>query len=193
MNRQDLINQLQSYQSFNEQEEADRQVMLELLQTSDDIFYRTNLLAHFTASAWVVNKAHTHVLMAFHNIYQTYAWLGGHADGEEDLLSVALREVTEESGIHTVKPITEGIYSLETIEVNGHEKNGKYVPSHLHLNVTYLLEADDTESLHVKQDENSAVNWFPIDQVLDVIDEPWMVERIYKKLNQKLKEGNYAS
>lgn len=193
MNRQDLIHQLQIYQSFNEQEEADRQVMLELLQTSDDIFYRTNLLAHFTASAWVLNKAHTYVLMAFHNIYQTYAWLGGHADGEEDLLSVALREVKEESGIHTVKPITEGIYSLETIEVNGHEKNGKYVPSHLHLNVTYLLEADDTESLHVKQDENSAVNWFPIDQVLDVIDEPWMVERIYKKLNQKLKEGNYAS
>ena len=191
MNRQDLINQLQSYQSFNEQEEADRQVMLELLQTSDNIFYRTNLLAHFTASAWVVNKAHTHVLMAFHNIYQTYAWLGGHADGEEDLLSVALREVKEESGIQTVKPITEGIYSLETIEVNGHEKKGKYVPSHLHLNVTYLLEADDTESLHIKQDENSAVSWFPIDQVLNVIDEPWMVERIYKKLNQKLKEGNY--
>ena len=191
MNRQDLINQLQSYQSFNEQEEADRQVMLELLQTSDNIFYRTNLLAHFTASAWVVNKAHTHVLMAFHNIYQTYAWLGGHADGEEDLLSVALREVKEESGIHTVKPITEGIYSLETIEVNGHEKKGKYVPSHLHLNVTYLLEADETESLHIKQDENSAVSWFPIDQVLDVVDEPWMVERIYKKLNQKLKEGNY--
>ena len=191
MNRQDLINQLQSYQSFNEQEEADRQVMLELLQTSDDIFYRTNLLAHFTASAWVLNKAHTHVLMAFHNIYQTYAWLGGHADGEEDLLSVALREVKEESGIHTVKPITEGIYSLETIEVNGHEKKGKYVPSHLHLNVTYLLEADDTESLHIKQEENSAVSWFPIDQVLDVVDEPWMVERIYKKLNQKLKEGNY--
>ena len=191
MNRQDLINQLQSYQSFNEQEEADRQVMLELLQTSDNIFYRTNLLAHFTASAWVVNKSHTHVLMAFHNIYQTYAWLGGHADGEEDLLSVALREVKEESGIQTVKPITEGIYSLETIEVNGHEKKGKYVPSHLHLNVTYLLEADETESLHIKQDENSAVNWFPIDQVLDVVDEPWMVERIYKKLNQKLKEGNY--
>lgn len=193
MSRQELINQLQIYQPWNEQEEADRKVMLELLHTTDDIFYRTNLLAHFTASAWVLNKTHTHVLMAFHNIFQNYAWLGGHADGEEDLLSVALREVTEESGIHTVKPITEGIYSLETIEVNGHEKNGKYVPSHLHLNVTYLLEADDTESLHVKQDENSAVNWFPIDQVLDVIDEPWMVERIYKKLNQKLKEGNYAS
>ena len=193
MNRQDLINQLQAYHSFNDQEEADRQVMIGLLQTSKDIFYRTNLLAHFTASAWVLNKTHTHVLMAFHNIYQTYAWLGGHADGEEDLLSVALREVQEESGIHTVKPITEDIYSLETIEVNGHEKNGKYVPSHLHLNVTYLLEADDTESLRIKQDENSAVNWFPIDQVLDVIDEPWMVNRIYKKLNQKLKEGNYAS
>ena len=122
-------------------------------------------------------------------------WLGvgGKLEKGETPEQCLIREVKEESGIQTVKPITEGIYSLETIEVNGHEKNGKYVPSHLHLNVTYLLEADDTESLHVKQDENSAVNWFPIDQVLDVIDEPWMVERIYKKLNQKLKEGNYAS
>ena len=191
MSRQELINQLQIYQPWNEQEEVDCKVMLELLHTTDDIFYRTNLLAHFTASAWVLNKTHTHVLMAFHNIYQNYAWLGGHADGEENLLSVALREVQEESGIHTVKPIKEDIFSLETIEVNGHEKKGKYVPSHLHLNVTYLLEADDTESLHIKKDENSAVNWFPIDQVIDVVHEPWMVERIYKKLNQKLKEGNY--
>lgn len=53
MNRQDLIHQLQIYQSFNEQEETDRKVMLELLETTEDIFYRTNLLAHFTASAWV--------------------------------------------------------------------------------------------------------------------------------------------
>ena len=121
-------------------------------------------------------------------------WLGvgGKLEKGETPEQCLIREVKEESGIHTVKPITEGIYSLETIEVNGHEKNGKYVPSHLHLNITYLLEADDTESLHIKQDENSAVNWFPIDQVLDVIDEPWMVNRIYKKLNQKLKEGNYA-
>ncbi len=84
MSRQNLIDQLQTYQSFNEQEEADRKVMLDLLETTKDIFYRTNLLAHFTASAWVLNKAHTHVLMAFHNIFQSYAWLGGHADGEED-------------------------------------------------------------------------------------------------------------
>ncbi len=92
-----------------------------------------------------------------------------------------------------MKPITEDIFSLETIVVSGHEKKGKYVPSHLHLNVSYLLEANDTESLHIKQDENSAVNWFPIDQVLDVVCEPWMVERIYKKLNQKLKESKYES
>ncbi len=81
MSRQELINQLQIYQPWNEQEEVDCKVMLELLHTTDDIFYRTNLLAHFTASAWVLNKTHTHVLMAFHNIFQNYAWLGGHADG----------------------------------------------------------------------------------------------------------------
>lgn len=115
MSRLQLLKQLEDYIPFNQQEEADKQVMIDLLNTSKDIFLRTNLLAHFSASAWVLNQDHTHVLMAYHNIYQSYAWLGGHADGEEDLLSVAIREVKEESGISQVKPITTNIFSLETI------------------------------------------------------------------------------
>lgn len=185
MSRLQLLKQLEDYIPFNQQEEADKQVMIDLLNTSKDIFLRTNLLAHFSASAWVLNQDHTHVLMAYHNIYQSYAWLGGHADGEEDLLSVAIREVKEESGISQVKPITTNIFSLETIVVEGHEKKGKYVPSHLHLNITYLLEADDKQSLHIKQDENSAVAWFTQQQVLEVVNEPWMIDKVYQKLFMK--------
>ncbi len=69
------------------------------------------------------------VLMAYHNIYHSWAWTGGHADGEKDLLSVAMREAREETGIKTVTPVMDQIFSLEVLTVDGHEKKGLYVPS----------------------------------------------------------------
>ena len=140
-----------------------------------------------TASAWVVNRERTKVLMVYHRIYDSWSWTGGHADGETDLLSVAVREVREETGV-SAHPVSEDIFSLEILTVDGHEKRGEYVSSHLHLNVTYLLEADERDELHVCEDENKAVAWFTLDGALKASTEPWFVERIYKKLNKKLTE-----
>jgi ADP-ribose pyrophosphatase YjhB (NUDIX family) len=112
------------------------------------------------ASAWVINQNHDKALMVYHNIYQSWSWLGGHADGDENLLAVALREIQEESGLTKLKPIQNSIFSLEVLTVDGHEKHGHYVSSHLHLNVTYLIEADDQEKLAIKEDENSGVRCF---------------------------------
>ena len=184
--RNELIGQLLAYVPFNEQEETDQAVMLDFLAGEKPVFERACLSAHMTASAWVTNTRRDRVLMAWHNLYRSWAWLGGHADGETDLLSVALREVREESGIRTVRAVTEQIFSLEILPVDGHEKKGKYVPSHLHLNVTYLLEADERESVRAKQDENQSVAWFTPDEAVERSTEPWFQERIYKKLNQKL-------
>ena len=69
--------------------------------------------------------------MVYHNIYHSWSWLGGHADGETDLLSVAIQEVKEEAGISKVYPVSEEIFSLESLTVDGHVKKGKYVSSHL--------------------------------------------------------------
>lgn len=96
--RQDLINQIERYQPFNEQEEADKFLILQWIRENDNAFLRENTVAHMTASAWVVNKDRSKVLMVYHNIYDSWSWLGGHADGETDLLAVALREVKEEAG-----------------------------------------------------------------------------------------------
>ena len=125
--------------------------------------------------------------MAYHNIYDSWAWLGGHADGEEDLLAVALREVREESGVKHARPASENIFSLEVLTVDGHEKRGAYVSSHLHLNVTYFFEADPGEPLRVKPDENSGVQWIPVEEIEENVSEPWMMERIYRKLLQRMK------
>ena len=184
-----LLKQLKAYAPYNEQETNDKEVMIKLLEKESDIFTRENEVAHFTASSWLVNKEHTKVLMIYHNIYHSWSWTGGHADGDMDLLAVAMREAMEETGVKTITPVGEDIFSIEILTVDGHIKRGKYVPSHLHLNVTYLLEADEAEVLHIKQDENSGVAWFTLEEALEKCSEPWMIEWIYKKLNEKLRNG----
>lgn len=181
-----LQQQLEQYQPYNEQEAADKAVMLALLSSQKNIFSRENPTAHFTASSWLINKTHDKVLMIYHNIYHSWSWTGGHADGETDLLSVAKREAMEETGVTDIQADRADIFSIEILTVDGHEKRGVYVPSHLHLNVTYLLEADEAEVLRVKPDENSGVKWFSLGDALEACTEPWMIERIYKKLNAKL-------
>lgn len=183
--KEQLIYHLKSYLPWNEQESLDRDVMLRFLQEHDDCFSRENPVGHFTASAWITDPQRERVLMAYHKLYDAWAWTGGHADGEMNLLSVALKEAWEETGVHA-RPVTEQIYSLETLNVMGHEKRGRYVPSHLHWNITYLLEADPRASLRIKADENSAVRWFSLEDALKNCSEPWMVDRIYRKLNEKL-------
>ena len=184
-----LLKQLKAYEPYNEQETNDKEVMIKLLEKESDIFTRENEVAHFTASSWLVNKEHTKVLMIYHNIYHSWSWTGGHADGDMDLLAVAMREAMEETGVKTITPVSEDIFSIEILTVDGHIKRGKYVPSHLHLNVTYLLEADEAEVLHIKQDENSGVAWFTLEEALEKCSEPWMIEWVYKKLNEKLRNG----
>mgnify|MGYP002622424773 CR=1 FL=1 len=183
-----VIGQIRAYRPYNIQEEKDKENILRFLETHEDAFERTNQIAHMTASAWVCNPARDRILMAYHRIYDSWSWLGGHCDGEKDCLKVALREVQEEAGIRKLRALSEEIFSLEILTVNGHIRKGEYVPGHLHLNVTYLLEADDSQPLHIKEDENSGVAWFPFAEAVDQSSEKWFREHIYRKLNEKLRE-----
>lgn len=186
MTREDSIRQIENYPPFNEQEEKDKALILGWISNNENAFSRENTVAHITASAWVVNKDRSKVLMVYHNIYNSWSWMGGHADGETDLLSVAIREVKEEAGISNVRPVSEEIFSLESLTVDGHVKKGNYVSSHLHLNITYLLEADSEEQVSVKADENSGVMWFSLEDALEKSTEPWLMEHIYSKLIKKM-------
>lgn len=181
-----LRQMLLAYRPGCEQEETDRRIMLELMETRRNLLTRENSTAHFTASAWLVNADRTKVLMVYHNIYQSWSWTGGHADGQADLLQVARREAMEETGLKQIRTVSEEPFSLEILTVDGHIKKGNYVSSHLHLNLTYLLEADEREELSVKPDENSGVRWFLLEEALRACTEPWMVRWIYAKLNGRL-------
>ena len=180
----DFLTLLSAYEPHDEQEAADKAVMLDCIDRFDDVYLRTNLLCHVTASAWIANERRDRVLMIYHNIYDSWAWTGGHADGERDLLSVAIREAKEETGLLGVRPASDRLLSIETLTVNPHRKRGRFVPAHLHLNGTFLLIADDTEPLRVKADENSAVRWFAPDEAIEACSEPWM-RPVYRRLNER--------
>ncbi len=184
---QNLKERILAYTPTNEQEAVDQQLILAFMDRNPDCLDRTNLAAHFSASGWIVNKARDKVLLCYHKVYDSWSWTGGHADGDSDLEAVALREANEETGVHAVSVFPGEIFSLETLYVMGHEKRGAYVPCHLHLNLTYLLEADETETLVVNQQENAGVRWFSIEDALRKPTEPWMVDRIYAKLIQRVK------
>ena len=188
INIEKLKDDIEKFIPYNEQEEVEKRIMLNYIKDFDDVLTRQNEYAHFTSSAFILNKERTKILMIYHNIYKSWAWTGGHSDGDSNLLNVAIKEAKEETGIQKVIPITDKIYSFEIINVNGHEKRGRYVGSHVHLNVTYLLEAEENEEIRVKEDENSGVKWIAISEVLNASPEPWVRDRIYSKILNKMKK-----
>lgn len=174
--------EIRAYVPRDEQEESDRRIILEYIrQYPDTVLTRDNEYAHLTSSGFVVNADATKVLMAHHNIFKVWAWTGGHADGDPDLLSVALREAQEETGIKHIRPLSGAIASLDILPVWGHVKRGRYVAAHQHLNVSYLLTADEADPLTVREGENTRVGWLPAEHLPELTNE-WQMDYVYLKL-----------
>lgn len=181
------IEELKQYRPRSEQEAADREMILRYIEAfPDTILTRENGFAHMTGSSMIFNRERDKVLMAYHNIYRSWSWTGGHADGEEDMLLVAEKEAKEETGVETLrilgKKAKDGFLStVDVLPVWGHVKRGRYITSHLHLNLSYLFEAEEKEILHIKEDENSQVAWLPVSEIKTKVTEPDMIP-VYEKL-----------
>lgn len=175
------LEEIEKFQPTCAQEEGDRKIILEYISKyPDTILTRACTLGHLTGSSMIFNPNRDKVLMIYHKIYQSWSWTGGHADGEEDLLSVAIREAQEETGVKNLQTLTR-LFALDVLPVWGHWKRGSYVSAHMHLNMTYLLEASEEESLRIKEDENSGVAWIPIAELKEYVTEPDMLP-VYEKM-----------
>jgi len=181
------IEMLKIYKPYNEQEKKDIEQIINAEKMLGDILTRDNELCHLTSSAFVINKDHTKVLCIFHNIYKSWGWVGGHADGDDDMLYVAKKETSEETSLKNFKPLSELPISVESLPVKSHIRKNKYVPSHLHLNVSYLFEADENDTIHILEDENSNIGWLEFDELLEKCDEPYMIP-VYQKIIEKIKK-----
>lgn len=178
---------IENYVPYNEQEENDKIQMIKFIDSNEDILTRDNIFGHLTASAYVVNEDFDKTLLVKHNILGGYIFPGGHADGESDFLSVAIREVQEETGLD-VKEYSKEIFSICSAPVKGHVKRGKYVSAHNHYDFLYLVIAknEDMNNIRVLEDENSDIKWVNLDDSYneDVVD--W-ARPINQKIVQKIR------
>lgn len=184
----DLEHLIREYRPYNEQEAKDQEFMLWYLKLfGAKALNRECLSGHFTTSIFLFNKDHTSVLMCYHLIDKSWAWLGGHADGIANLKEVALREVMEESNL-SCQLINEGkVASITCIPIGGHVKRGEYVSSHIHLDVAFVGEADETETLQIKPDENSGLKWMKVEELESQVEDKWKMKNTYRKLIEQFK------
>lgn len=163
MDRNTLKNQLEVYRTPYEEEAAFIDDFIEL--SLDPLaFKRERLEGHFTASSWIVNKKRTHTLLTLHRKLGRWLQLGGHADGNENLLEVALKEAEEESGLTSLKLVEESIFDIDKHII----PQRSHVPEHFHFDVRYLIEADINEPLKMS-DESISLAWIAFDSVVDMI------------------------
>ena len=147
-----------------EQEESDKRVILDYIRRfPDTVLSRENEIAHITSSGFAMNPALNKALLIHHDIMGKWAWTGGHADGDAELLRVAIREAREETGVLDIHPLFEDIASVDILTVAGHERRGRYVSAHLHLSVAYILICGEVQPIRAKAGENTGAAWFGAD------------------------------
>ena len=179
-----LRKEILEFVPFDEVEKKEKEHFLRFIDTFSDVLTRENEFGHFSASCFVVNKTRDKVLVVYHNIYQGKVYPGGHADGCEDLLSVALREVEEETGLKA-KVLDSSIFAISSCSIVGHVKRGRYVSSHIHFDVIYLVEADDSLPLCYREEESAGVEWISLDE-LDYENIVFFTVPVFDRMIKKL-------
>lgn len=178
MDRIALRKQLEFYRTPFEEESA---FIADFnLLTHDPLGYkREQLDGHFTASAWIVNKSRTHTLLTLHRKLGRWLQLGGHADGNENLIEVALKEAEEESGLTSLELVDSTIFDLDKHII----PERPHVKEHFHFDVRYLFEADINEPL-VISDESVSLAWITFDSVVDMIGYNPSILRMLEKTSK---------
>jgi 8-oxo-dGTP pyrophosphatase MutT (NUDIX family) len=158
MHRQELLRLIADHRSRFLEEVAFIHRATNMINNDPDIFERASPI-HVTGSAWVVNPARTHVLMMHHKKYKQWFQFGGHADGDADVLRVALKETAEETGIDPsqIRLVDEIVFDLDMHEV----PDTPTAPAHGHIDVRFLIEIDDTLPVPGNV-ESHEVLWIPL-------------------------------
>ncbi|MFQ6612960.1 MAG: NUDIX hydrolase [Fidelibacterota bacterium] len=170
-----LLNLLQVYQEQYPDEKHQVFRMISFLESNEDCFERTNRAGHFTGSAWIVNHSHDAVLLTHHRKLNKWLQLGGHADGNPNLVDVARAEAKEESGLKALTLVSTEIFDLDIHPIHHLERD----LDHLHYDVRFFFEASSNAEIVVSV-ESHDVSWVPFENILKLNSELSM-RRMLKK------------
>jgi len=180
MHRNLLLTKLRAYSTNDNHETEMLHRIIQFVEANENCFERSLLIGHITASAFIVNKNRTHTLLTHHHKLEKWLQLGGHADGNPEVLNVALREAEEESGLKIIHAISENVFDVDVHDIPEH----KNVPAHLHYDVRFLIEADETHPLIISS-ESKDLAWIPIAKIEDYTTEESMLRPMRKILLMK--------
>ena len=162
MTRETFLAQLLRYETRYEEEQAFVPLFIDIL-SFENCYNRDLLDRHLTASAWVLHPDRTHVLLLHHTKLGRWLQPGGHADGQEDLLHVALKEVEEETNLRELELIGNSWFDLDIHTIPAR----KDVPAHDHYDVRFMFIAHDFIRID-RNHESTALQWVALSQVSDL-------------------------
>jgi 8-oxo-dGTP pyrophosphatase MutT (NUDIX family) len=175
MHRKPLLQLLANHQPFTQEETQFKQQMIEFVNQNPDCFERSLLTGHITGSAWIVDKSRQFTLLTHHRKLDKWFQTGGHCDGDSDVLNVAMKEAQEETGLTDIQAISPNIFDIDIHEIP--ERKG--VPTHLHYDVRFLLEADMNEPLTISS-ESSDLAWVELSKVSQLNDSQSIMRMVLK-------------
>ena len=154
MHRDNLRKKLEKYDSINSEEIASKKKMLDFLNNNKNCFERSLSIGHFTGSCWIENHDGTKFLLTLHKKIGLWLPLGGHADGDNDITRVALREAYEESGLQHIDLLSDDIFDIGVHLIAPYQD----VPAHYHYDVRFLMRSSD-DNIKIS-DESDDLRWF---------------------------------
>ncbi|QTN34328.1 NUDIX hydrolase [Akkermansiaceae bacterium] len=175
MHRHPLMEQIRDYALRHPEEGETVAAFLAFVESEPECFCRSLAVGHITGSAWVVNGDGSEVLLTHHRKLDRWLQLGGHADGESDVLCVAMKEAEEESGLVGFTHIGDGIFDIDIHPIPAR----KGEPEHLHYDVRYLLRANGSTD-YIVSDESHDLRWVKPDDVETLTGEPSMKRMVEK-------------
>lgn len=175
VHRQSLLDQLSEYASRHPEESDVIREFTNFVKSEPRCFERSLATGHITGSAWVVNATGCEVLLTHHRKLDRWLQLGGHADGDGDVLGVAMKEAEEESGLTDFSHVGHGIFDIDIHLIP--ERKGE--PAHFHYDVRYVLRANGCLDFTVSE-ESHDLRWVKLDGVKTLTSEPSMMRMVAK-------------
>lgn len=175
MIQNNLTQLLANYDPKAPEEQVYKEQMLTFIAEHTNCFERSCVIGHITASAWLLNNDYSKALLMHHTKLDKWFQLGGHCDGDSDVLRVAIKEAQEESGIQSIVPVSKDIFDIDIHLIPARKQE----IAHYHYDVRFLLQVVGNEEVQ-QNGESKELRW--IDKNLDELPtQQRSVTRMFEK------------